>query len=152
MDLLNKVYGLFSEDEQFPVFGGSVDNAVDNAAGKFNISNADEAERFLCYPAGEIAKIDSAASLTHMMNQNTFTAAAYHITGGADAAALADGINKTFQARHWMCGFPDKIVVASADDYLISVYGNEDLVDIFVKHLSEAYSNAKVLVNEPLSF
>jgi len=125
---------------------------VDNAAGKFDISNVDEVERLLCYPAAEIAKIDSAASLIHMMNQNIFSAGAYRLAGEADAAALADSINKTFQARHWMCGFPDKLIVASVGDYLVSAFGNEELIDAFAKHLSEAYSNANILVNEPLSF
>lgn len=33
--------------------------------------------------------------------------------------------------RQWMCGFPDKLVVISVDDYLVSVFGNEELVNTF---------------------
>ena len=40
----------------------------------------------------ETAKVDQAASLVHMMNQNTFTAAAYHCTD--DPAALATALRE----------------------------------------------------------
>ncbi|HCF82482.1 MAG TPA: hypothetical protein DER68_00390 [Ruminococcaceae bacterium] len=115
----------------------------------YTISDPAEVERVFCIPAAEVSKIDSAASLIHMMNQNIFSSGAYRLVSETDAAALADSINKTFQARHWMCGFPDKLIVASVGDYLVSAFGNEDLIDAFAKCLSEAYPSAKVLVNEP---
>lgn len=123
---------------------------VDNAAGMYTISEPDDIEREFCIPAAEVSKIDSAASLIHMMNQNTFTAGAYHLVSGADAAMIAKSIRENFQTRQWMCGFPDKIIVASVGDYLVSAYGYEELIDAFEKHLSEVYPAAKVIVNEPL--
>lgn len=123
---------------------------VDNAAGIYTISEPDDIEREFCVPAAEVSKIDSAASLIHMMNQNTFTAGAYHLVSGADAATIAKSIRENFQTRQWMCGFPDKIIVASVGDYLVSAYGYEELIDAFEKHLSEVYPAAKVIVNEPL--
>ena len=48
----------------------------------------------------ETAKVDQAASLIHMMNQNTFTAAAYHCTDDADA--LATALRDNIQQRQWM--------------------------------------------------
>ena len=78
--------------------------------------------------------MDQAASLIHMMNQNTFTAAAYHCTD--DAAALATALRDNIQQRRWMCGFPDKVAVAVVGEYVVSVFGAEDLVDTFMSHLN----------------
>ena len=47
--------------------------------------------------------------------------------------------------RQWMCGFPDKLVVISLDDYLVSVFGNEELVNTFKDKLTQTYENAKVI-------
>lgn len=124
---------------------------VDGAAGMVDISDASEMSRLYGYPEAEIAKIDSAASLTHMMNLNTFSAAAYHTVNGADMAALSESFRNNLQGRQWICGFPDKLIVASVGDYMVSAFGYGDLIDAFVKHLSEAYPDANVLVNEPIT-
>ena len=65
--------------------------------------------------------MDEAASLVHMMNANTFTAAAYHATG--DTAELAQQLRDNIMQRQWMCGFPDKQVVAVVDEYVVAVFG-----------------------------
>ena len=41
--------------------------------------------------------------------------------------------------RQWMCGFPDKLTVAVVDDYVVAVYGAEELVDHFMSHLNGIY-------------
>ena len=124
---------------------------VEGAAGMVDISDASEMSRLYGYPEAEIAKIDSAASLTHMMNLNTFTAAAYHTVSGTDISALSESFRNNLQGRQWICGLPDKLIVASVGDYMVSAFGHGDLIDAFVKHLSEAYPNANVLVNEPIT-
>ena len=35
-----------------------------------------------------------------------------------------------------MCGFPDKVAVAVVGEYVVSVFGVEDLVDTFMSHLN----------------
>ena len=40
------------------------------------------------------------------------------------------------QQRQWMCGFPDKVAVAVVGEYVVSVFGAEDLVDTFMSHLN----------------
>ena len=41
--------------------------------------------------------------------------------------------------RQWMCGFPDKLVVAVVDEYVVAAFGAEDLVDTFMTHLNGIY-------------
>ena len=69
-----------------------------------------------------------------MLNANTFTAAAYHATG--DAQALATELRDAIQSNRWMCGFPDKVVVAVRDEYVAVAFGADDLVDAFAGRLS----------------
>ena len=70
----------------------------------------------------------------HMMNQNSFTAAAFQCTDDADA--LATALRDNIQQRQWMCGFPDKVAVAVVGEYVVSVFGAEDLVNTFMSHLN----------------
>ena len=90
-------------------------------------------------------KIDNAASIMHMMNANTFTCGAYHLKNADDVKSVAADLKENVMGRQWMCGFPDKLVVISVDDYLVSVFGNEELVNTFKDKLTQTYENTKVI-------
>ncbi len=148
-ELINTVWALFSEDEKFPVVGGdfSSEEVVEGAA-PFSLENPDELDRLTGFPASEIDKIDSAASMIHMMNTNTFSTGAFHIAEGTDAEALCQSIRDNVTSRRWMCGFPDKVIVAEVGDYIVCAFGLNETIDPFVKHLSEAYPFAEVVFDE----
>ncbi len=152
LELLETVWASYTEDEKFPSAGGDMteENMRDGAPGVYGIADASEVDRVLGYPAAEISKIDSAASMVHMMNLNTFTAGAYHVVSGTDTAALASAIEKNIQSRQWMCGFPDKLIVVSAGSCLVSAFGAEDLVNTFRDKIVAAYADAQVLVDAPI--
>ena len=137
LDVLETVWNSYGEDERFPTVGGAFSDAdvKENGPGAYDITDRAEADRVLGLP--ETALVDQAASLVHMMNQNTFTAAAYHATDDPDA--LAQQLRDNIQQRQWMCGFPDKLAVAVVGDYVAAVYGAEDLVDGFMNHLCGIY-------------
>ena len=50
--------------------------------------------------------------------------------------------------RQWMCGFPDKLVIATLGNYVVSVYGDEELVNTFRDKLQAAYSDAAIAYDE----
>lgn len=149
--LLNSVYALFGEDEKFPATGGdfSSDELIEGA-GSFALAEPDMLDNVTGFPAAEIADIDSAATLTHMMNQNTFTAGAYHVVSGTDLAALCEAIRANIQNRMWCCGFPEKLIVATVDDYVISAFGKEFAISAFTTHLAEAYPSAVIVIEEDI--
>ena len=132
--LLETVWNDYGEDEKFSVVGGGPDagQMVENAPAAFDLTDRSLAEHNLVLP--ESAQVDEAASLTHMLNANTFTAAAYHASG--DAQALAATLRDAVQANRWMCGFPEKVVVAVRGEYVSVAFGAEDLVDAFAGRLS----------------
>ena len=150
-ELINTVWALFSEDEKFPVVGGDLSSEeMAEGAAPFSLDNPDELDRLTGFPASEVSKIDSAASMIHMMNTNTFSTGAYHLTDGTDAAALCQSIKDNVLSRTWMCGFPDKVIVAEVGDYIVCAFGLNETIDPYVKHLSEAYSFATIIYSEPI--
>lgn len=151
LTILNAIWNTYSDEEKFPAAGGDSEHAVDGAPGSFDVSNADSLSYLLTFPADDASLIDSAASLVHMMNLNTFTCGAFHVADANNVARLADDLRTTIQAKHWMCGFPDKLVIASAGGCLVVLFGAEDLVNTFRDKLSAAYSDTTVLADAPIA-
>lgn len=149
--LLNSVYALFGEDEKFPATGGDFSSGeLIEGAGSFALAEPDMLDNVTGFPAAEIGSIDSAATLTHMMNQNTFTAGAFHVVSGTDMAALSEAIRANIQNRMWCCGFPEKLIVATVDDYVISAFGKEFAISAFTTHLTEAFPSAVIVIEEAI--
>lgn len=150
-EVINSAWALFSEDEKFPVAGGDFGSGeLYEEAAPFSLDNPAELDRLTGFPAAEISKIDSAASMIHMMNTNTFSAGAFHVTAGTDMDALCQSIKDNVLSRRWMCGFPDKVIVAKVGDYIVCAYGLNETVDPFVAHLSEAYSFTTIAFDEKI--
>ena len=50
-----------------------------------------------------------------------------------------------------MCGFPEKLVILTVGDYIVSVFGAGELTNTFVAKLSAEYSSAKQLFDVPIA-
>lgn len=149
--LLTKVWDSYTDDEKFPAAGGDYETSVDDAPGAFDPSNADNLNFLLTVPTEDASLIDDAASLMHMMNANTFTCGALRVKNGDDAAKLAEDLRDAIQNKQWMCGFPDKMVILTLDNYVVSMFGAEDLVNPFCDMLKSCYSAAEVVYDEPIA-
>lgn len=151
LTILNAIWNTYSDEEKFPAAGGDSEHAVDGAPGSFDASNADNLSYLLTFPADDASLIDSAASLVHMMNLNTFTCGAFHVADANNVARLADDLRTTIQAKRWMCGFPDKLVIVTVGQSVLSVYGNEELVNTFRDKLLASYSAATAVYDEAIN-
>ena len=151
LDLLNTVWGSYADDEKFAVSGGDSENMVMDAPGKIVLENIEKGtlDWLFCFPEDYTDKIDGAASLMHMMNANTFTCGAFHVKKAEDITGLAAALRDNMQARQWMCGFPDKLVVIQLDQYVISMFGKTP-VDTFRDKLLSAYPDAVILHEEAI--
>ena len=143
LSILTAVWNTYNDDEKFPV--------AEDAPISMDISSIDNISYLLTFPAEDAALIDGAASLTHMMNLNTFTCGAFHAVSTQDAAKLADDLHTAIADKHWMCGFPDKMVIVTLDQTVISLYGHEDLVNTFRDKLQAAYPSAAIAYEEAIS-
>lgn len=150
--LLNTVWSSYAEDDKFAVSGGDMneENMVDDAPGNFSVADGDALDYSLGYPAADVDKLTDAASLIHMMNANTFTAGAYHLSDSSDMDQVASDLKDNIMSRQWMCGFPDKLVIVTYGDYVVSCFGAEDLVDQFRDKLTAAFDGASVVCDEAI--
>ena len=153
LTLLNTVWASYTEDEKFPAAGGdySEENMTDGAPGKVGLDDSSSVEYLLSIPAADVEKADDAASLTHMMNGNTFTCGALRLKDAGELETTAKDVKDYIMAKQWMCGFPDKLVVAGVGSYLIEVYGAEDLVNTFRDKLQAAYPQTTILSDDPIA-
>ncbi|MBE6038378.1 MAG: hypothetical protein E7218_04155 [Anaerofustis stercorihominis] len=151
-ELLTNVWATYADDEKFPAAGGDYNNSVMDGPGAFDVSDAEALDAMLGCPVSA-TEITDAASLMHMMNQNTFTAGAYHIAVAADAEKLCDALKENIMNRQWMCGFPDTLIVATVgDEYVVSAFGNAELIENFKTKLTAKYTSAEVVYEESLAF
>ena len=151
LTILNAIWNTYSDEEKFPAAGGDSEHAADGAPGSCDVSNADSLSYLLTFPADDASLIDSAASLVHMMNLNTFTCGAFHVADANNVARLADDLRTTIQAKHWMCGFPDKLVIVTVGQSVLSVYGSEELVNTFRDKLLASYPTAAAVYDEAIN-
>ena len=149
--LLTTVWDSYTDDEKFPAAGSDYENPVEDAPGAVDISDADNLNYMLTLPVEDASKIDGAAALSHMMNANTFTCGAFHITSKDDVEAVANDLRDAIQSKQWMCGFPDKLVIFTYDQYVVSLYGDEELVNTFRDKFTAAYSDSVVAYDEAIA-
>jgi len=151
LEILEKVWSKYSADEKFPATGGSEKQMKEDMPGKFDVSDAEALDFELGFPKANASEIDDAASLMHMLNQNNFSCGAYHVKDSGNVEALAGKIKENILARQWLCGFPEKLVILTVGDYIVSVFGAGELTDTFIAKLSAEYSSAKQLFDVPVA-
>lgn len=147
--MLTNIWNGVPEDKRFFAMGGDFNNIVDGAPGVFDL--ADEGlTATLLVPADQIANLDEAASLLHAMMANNFTAGMFHVTG--DAAAFAETMHGVIANNPWICGMPEKMIIAVIDgEYVLTCFGINDAVNPFETALSAAYPNAEIKYNKAIT-
>ncbi len=149
--VLNSIWATYEEDNKFAAGGGDSQNMVMDEPGAFDVTNTEELNATLGFPTDYADKIDDAASLMHMMNANTFTGGAYHVTNADDVTAVCDALKESIMNRQWMCGFPETLIIVVVDDnYVISAFGNGEIIETFKNKTTGAFSNATVVYEESL--
>lgn len=147
--LLGAVYNTYSEEDKLPVCGGNGENGNPEGPGAFTLDNGEEFETVTGFPADYIENVSDAATMMHLMNANNLTAAAFKFDG--DTNAMIDAYTKSIDDKSWLCGAPETFVLMKADGYIISVFGENGMVDSFVKYTEGLIENTEVVVNQPVT-
>lgn len=152
LEILTNIWAQYGDDEKFFAMGGDMGNPVDNAPGNYSLEDVEMFSYQLYVPADQAANVDQAASLIHAMNTNTFTSGVFHLVDGVDAQAFATAIRDNVQSAQWMCGFPEKLIVAViGGEYVLTVFGLNDAVNPFETKLATAYPDAVYAYNEAIT-
>jgi len=156
LEMLETVWGLYADNEKFAVMGG--DEMVMDAPGAVAMGGAENPLWTLYVPDDQLANITEAATMVHAMNLNTFTSGVVKLADGADVKAFAQTMRDTILNTQWMCGFPEKLIVANIGSYVLIAFGMDGisfpddgaLMTTFKTHLQEAYADASILFEEDL--
>lgn len=153
LEILETVWGTYADAEKFPIGGGDSANMTMDVPGEFDVANTEELDATLGFPAAQAGNIDAAASMMHMMNANTFTGGVYHVTDASQVEAVTDALKENIMNRQWMCGFPDTLVIMVVEDtYVVSFFGNAEIVETFKTKVTASYGNSSVVCEESLAF
>ncbi len=151
VDFYTKVWAAFGEENKFSSVGGDAEHSTEGP-GEFQLTedNADSFKQLL-FVTDELYDMleNDAATLCHMMNSNTFSSAVAKLKDPAKSSEFANAYRDAIQKQHWMCGFPDKVVVISVGDYVVMAYGLEENIDNLVAACAEVFAQSKVLVDAP---
>ena len=151
-EILTKVWDEYktsaSEEIQFPVAGGNVEAMVMDASAKFELTY-DSAKEVLvysyCIPEESIDMTDDIATMMNMMMANNFTSAAYHVADAANVETVVISIKDATLNNQWMCGFPEKLIIVTIDNYVVSAFGNGMVIDAFKTAITTVYGDAAVV-------
>ncbi len=142
-----------SDDTKLWVCGGNVNNfETTNPEGPaaFVALENEDYNQNLGFPAAEADKIVSAASMFNMMNANTFNCYTIQLTDGTDIDATINTLKDNILARQWICGSPEKLVIAKAPgNYLIAVWGVVEfggIVDPVAQSFATSVEGATIVV------
>lgn len=154
-EILTKVWDNYktsaSEDVQFPIAGGNVEAMVMDAPAKFDVTIEGAKDMLIaayCIPAEAIEMTDDVATMMNMMMANNFTSAAYHVADSANVETVVSNIKDATLNNQWMCGFPEKLVVVTIGDYVVSAFGNGMVIDAFKTAVTNVYGDAAVFAVE----
>lgn len=151
-EILLNIWALYGEDEKFAVVGGNPDNMYMEGPAAYNAEAFGNLTFSHLIPEAEIASLEEAATVVHMMNANSFTAAAVKLTAGTDVAAFAATMQNAIQTNPWMCGFPERmIIVDMGGNYVLFAYGINDAMTPFCTKLATAYPAVTTLYDEAIA-
>lgn len=140
-DILNDVWGQYSDDQKPAVIGGHYSNEYTDGPYSYELGYAEDLARTLLIPAEQMDQVIDAATMVHMMNANSMTIGLVRLAEGADMQAFADGVYGTITGNQWTCGFPEKLIIAQVhEDYVLIAYGLNDLLDVFEGYLDARWS------------
>lgn len=141
-EILDAVWGSYADDDAF--FGERA---------PLDVSDAAMLDSMVALPEANASMVDDVEILIHMMNANTFTCGGFHVTDSANVQAVADAIKANVDARQWMCGMPDRVVIFSlGDNYVFSAFGEESIMQTFKSYFTKGYGDAVILYDEAISF
>lgn len=149
--LLAAIWAAYGEEDRFASYGGTVENSVADAPGDLDMTNTEELTGKYLLPQRVLDQVENGASLVHLMNNNIFTAAAFGMKQDADLKAEAKALRDGLQSTQWICGQPDRLLVAQVDGHLLMAFAAKEAMDTFRQNLQSVYPSASILYDEAVT-
>ena len=137
------IWDSYGDNDIFAAVGGDYSSMVDGAPGKCDVSDTDCLVNMFYIPENLTGSVDDMASLLHMMNANTYTGVILHTTS---PEGFADALKDNISSINWVCGFPDRLVVADlSGGYFAYAFGEASIMETYVSKLQAAFPSAKLV-------
>ena len=140
------------------ILGGTLakyqkDDVVFNVSLDMNINleeNSDLLQSLLYIPEEQMESVIGASIMLHM-NQSFFTGAALELAEGTDPVAFAETLKDAISTTQWLCGSPEKLMVATvSDSFVVVAYGLDNdespLITTFQNRLKDAHGEDAVIL------
>ena len=151
LEILENIWNGYAEEDKFAIMGGNPESMNMEGPGVWDPAYAEGMAYSLLIPEEQMASVAEAASMIHMMNANTFTCGVVHLAEGTDVAAFTAAMQQTVQSNPWMCGFPEKLIIAViGGEYVLTAFGVNDAMNPFEGYLNAAYADAEIVYNEAI--
>ena len=150
--LLTTVWDSYTDDEKFPAAGGDYEHSRGGRPRRCGHFRRRQSELY-ADPAGGGCLQDRRRrrSEPHDERQHLHLRRVPHHQQGRCGAPLRSDLRDAIQSKQWMCGFPDKLVIFTYDQYVVSLYGDEELVNTFRDKFTAAYSDSVVAYDEAIA-
>lgn len=151
-DILLKTWEGYEEEEQFEIMGGHFSAPNIGLPATYDLAQTTDLVQMYCFPEEQISVVDDAATVMDFYNAARFTAGAYHVMEAEDVQGLIDGIKSQVANNEWHGEKPEKLMIFKVDEqYVVSVYGREAVVDQFKQKSESVYQTMiEVVVDEKL--
>ena len=151
LEILENIWNGYAEDDKFAIMGGNPESMNMEGPGVWDPAYAEGMTYSLLIPEEQMASVAEAASMIHMMNANTFTCGVVRLAEGTDVAAFTAAMQQAIQSNRWMCGFPEKLIIAViGGEYVLTAFGVNDAMTPFEGYLNAAYADAEIAYNEAI--
>lgn len=149
--ILQKVWDSYGEEDRFAVYGGSVEMSVSDGPGDLDMTAVEELTTRYLLPQEQLDMVTEGASLVHLMNNNIFTAVVFRLADSAQGKALADSWRNAIRDNRWICGQPDRLLMAQPDEaHILMAFGSQDAMTAFQEKLNAAYPDSQTLYQEAI--
>lgn len=116
--------------------------------GKIELTDVDTLTTITLFPQESIEKLASASVFFNMMNLNNGTFSAFELKDAADAEAIASALKDKISTNNWMCGFPERYVIITVDNFVVASFGLADSTNAFKDAFTSTYEGANVVCDE----
>ena len=149
-DNLSVIWDAYAGEEFFTM-GGDMNSMVDGAPGNYDL--ADEGlTTILHVPEDQIPNLICASSLMHGMLANNFTCGMYLVSEDADVKAFADAMKASIDSTQWVCGMPEKVLIAVVDTQFVMVaFGLNDTITALETATTTVHPGVEILYSEAIT-
>lgn len=152
-DILEKVWDTYEEESRFDIMGGHFEAAVLGKPAKYNLTKSAELVQMYCVPDSRVYVINDAATMIDFYNAARFTAGAYHVWDVDELQTMVYEMRSLVYKNKWHGEKPEKIFIVKIDEeYVVSVYGRETLVNEFKQKLADVYGKMVTIMIEEKVF